>query len=78
MRQRRHGLICAPCAPLETRPEAKRGQRLIAKPLWSALASFCEFNNRLRYELRREGLMMFVTTTALSTAEVKQLYNAGR
>jgi hypothetical protein len=43
MKQRRHGLVCAPCAPLETRllymrPEAKLGQRLIAKPLWIALA----------------------------------------
>jgi hypothetical protein len=88
MKRRRHGLGCAPCAPRETdfyktrllymRPEAKLGQRLIAKPLWIAPPPFCEFNNLLRYELRREVLMMFVSTIARSTAGVKQLYNAGR
>jgi hypothetical protein len=40
---------------------------------------FSSFNNFLRYELRREVLMMFrMYNRALSTAEVKQLYNAGR
>jgi len=38
----------------------------LAKPLWIALAPFCEFNSLLRYELRREVLMMFVSTTARS------------
>jgi len=48
------------------RPEAKIGQRLSAKPLWIAAAPFCEFNSLLRYELRREVLMIFVSTTARS------------
>jgi len=61
------------------RPEAKIGQRLIAKPLWIALAPFCEFNSLLRYELRREVLInVRLYNRELSTAEIKQRYNAGR
>jgi len=55
------------------RPEAKIGQRLIAKPLWIALAPFCEFNSLLRYELRREVMMMFVSTTARSALQCRKV-----